>query len=189
MWRLEDKHFQKMIPSQGMHFLLWFIEAQIWQFCLPPSIRLCGVHECRWRQKSDSCKFSFLSGLFSHLLHVFFSKNSVVCQFIVLWKPMLKYGVREEICLHTDTTFILVWFSCLTIWLKKRFLLHFLRGWVWWFQTVLRMSWQSMPAHLDLETSVYPLEDSDGTGCQLFFESCHVWFKGVKSLSKWDGKV
>lgn len=106
LWRLEARYFQKRIPSLGMHFLLWFIEAQIWQFCHPPSIRLClpvsMSGRCRWRQKSDSCKFSFLSGLFSHLLHGFFSKNSIVCQFIALWKAMLKEGVREVLssCWH-----------------------------------------------------------------------------------------
>lgn len=80
---------------------------------------------CRWRQMSGSCMFSFLSGLFPHLLHGLFSKNSIVCQFMALGKVILKQPVREKTCLHTARSFILVWFSCFTVWLSQSFLIHF----------------------------------------------------------------
>lgn len=41
---------------------------------------------------------------------------------------MLMQPVREEMCPHTTSNFILIWFSCFAVWLKQSLLISFLKA-------------------------------------------------------------
>lgn len=168
--------------------------------------------------------FFFLFVFSPHTLHGYFCKNSFVCQFIALiyystTQVMLMQPVREEMCPHTTSSFILIWFSCFAVWLKQSFLIVFLKaefgdsklfwGWLGDPSCLLTQSHKQPRMHhktaMKLAITTPLLMTSEGLGScntrclqkilgflvlmSMHFQSHQRTSVITKGLWKWDGKV